>query len=98
MNVSKIFYRCTTEVSNIRQKGEDAFQCVVVTPVKIQQTVRITDTVREELLLHICSSAATDDFKLAEKISRNGFLMFSKQCSGVVKRNSYTLKIWMDIL
>jgi hypothetical protein len=94
MNVSKIFYRCMTEGSNIRQKGgEDAFQCVVFTPIKIQQTVRITDTVREELLLHICSSAATDDFKLAEKISRNCFLMFSKQCCGVVERNSYTLKM-----
>ena len=87
------FYKCMTEGSKVSQRGgEDVYQCTVFTPTKLQGHFNMPNTVKTDLT-RLCGSCRNDDYKVVKKIARNGYLMFSKKCSRVVKRNSYCIKM-----
>ena len=69
---------------------EEYYQCLVTEHKKMekdlpQSVVNSLETINE--------SISAEDYEFCKKIIRNGFQMYSKSCSRVKRRNSYTIQL-----
>ncbi|XP_053398883.1 uncharacterized protein LOC123556697 [Mercenaria mercenaria] len=85
---TKVFMQNMTESSERFGSNADAYQCKVVKVTPLSVTV--SNTVKMQLKEYV-DSDVEDDFVSVSKIARNGFMMYSMQCSKVKKKNSYTI-------
>ncbi len=83
------FVACMAEGSSSHSNGTSAYQCSVYG----MQALRIPlDNYLTKKLLGVSRSVSIKEFMQASKIFRNGQVFYSKRCTRVKKRNSFTAK------
>ncbi|XP_033726246.1 uncharacterized protein LOC117315930 [Pecten maximus] len=70
--------------------GLDAYQCLV--KGKLNEGPAELPQVQEKKLFELSNKNSMKEFSKASKIVRNGFIMYSKACKKVQKRNSFTIR------
>ena len=84
------FVRSLTDNTMPSKKSEEFYQCFV--PECKQLEGDLSNIVKKSLA-DMNESCLVKDYERSKKIIRNGFQMYSKSCSRVRRRNSYTLQL-----
>ena len=87
----KLFISSVTD-ARLNREQRDVTQCIVKRTYPLPDNFRLTPEVHDKLAgwndnLHL------KNFVRAKKIINNGYVMYSKLCSKVKKRNSYTVSV-----
>jgi hypothetical protein len=72
--------------------GVDAYQCSVIRPM-VDFKEGVSEDLQQKLTTILGSEFVPDACFCCFKIVRNGFVMYSKKCSRVKRRNSYTIAL-----
>ncbi|XP_033730842.1 uncharacterized protein LOC117320344 [Pecten maximus] len=86
----KDFLREMTGHCSSSKTGLDAYQCLV--KGKLNEGPAELPQVQEKKLFELSNKNSMKEFSKASKIVRNGFIMYSKACKKVQKRNSFTIR------
>ena len=69
-----------------------AYQCTVLNPKQTTMNLQHFNEI-EPLLTTLTAYDSRSDFLKVSKIIRNGYVIYSKSCTKVKKRNSYSVKM-----